>query len=110
MTKKKSKRKKEKEIHSAQRDYEEPEGLSVNLSQQDDSFAFPSYDDFDAEQKDISNLLREWIWVKERFSVAILGEKGSGKSFLVFMHAKVVLLISKDKCSPRSNLSRQSHD
>lgn len=83
LTKKKSKRKKEKETYSAQRKYEEPEGLSVNLSEQDDSFSFPSNDDFDAEQKDISNLLREWIWVKERFSVAILGEKGSGKSFLI---------------------------
>lgn len=31
----------------------------------------------------LSGMLREWIWVKTKFSICVLGEKGVGKSFLV---------------------------
>ncbi len=35
------------------------------------------------EKDDLTDILREWIFVKTRLSITIIGEKGIGKSFLV---------------------------
>jgi predicted GTPase len=37
----------------------------------------------DKEDDDLADILREWIFVKTKVYVTILGEKGLGKSFLV---------------------------